>query len=199
MQVLSFILKEYAPYLAVLIIGILIGWRGCGDYQPVEIATIEKPIPKIEYVDRWKHDTTRFTRWITKHDTIIINDTTIDVRLDTLLKVDTLKIVETWLTEVVKYDSTLEFNDYNLRLQWNNYQNFTEDLTATLMPKDVANSNKLSILMFAKVGTRSNFKDEYYGNIGAGLLFEKKRFIFGADYGYSGQHNINGVVGYRLK
>ena len=197
MQIFSYILKEYVPYLAVLIIGILIGWRGCGDSQPAETVTIEKPVPKIEYVDRWKRDTTRFTKWIIERDTVVVSDTTIDVRLDTLLKVDTLKIVETWLTEVAKYDTTLNYKHGSINLSWQNYQNLSENLKVTLTQR--SNQRNFGAMIYAKGGIHADFKASYTPVIGVGLLFEKKRFIFGADYGYSGQHNINGVVGYRLR
>ena len=197
---MSFIFKEYGPYLIALIIGVLIGWQGCGDSQPTETVTIEKPEPKIEYVDRWKTDSVRFVIRESRTDTIrdTITNKVVDVRLDTLLKVDTLKIVEAWLTELNKYDTTLSFEYYTLRLKWQNYQNLSEKLSATLTPKKQM-SGGLHIMMYAKGGMRSDFKSIYTPVIGGGLLFEKKRFIFGADYGYSGQHNINGVVGYRLR
>lgn len=194
--ILSFILKEVGPYLLAFALGAVL-FNGCGESSPVvEKATI-KPESKIEYVDRWKHDTTRFTVWQEVHDTIYLHDSIIDIRLDTLLKVDTLKIVEAWLTEVAKYDTTLTFLSSDVRVKWQNYQNLTDSLQVTLTPRP--NINKLGVLMFARVGTVSDFKTQYKGLVGAGLLFEKKRLMFGAQYGYSGQHHVGGMVGYRLR
>ena len=189
------IIKEYGLYFIAFALGFILALRGCGDSEQPETIIVEKPVPTIEYVDRWKTDTVRFAQWTVKHDTVIVNDSIVSVRLDTVFEVDTLSIIETWLTELAKYDTTLNFKRGDIRIEWDNYQNRSEHLKVTLTPKP----QKLGIILLAKVGTRSNFKDEYHGNVGAGLLFEKNRLIFGADYGYSGQHTINGVVGYKLR
>jgi len=193
------ILKEYGPYLAAFTLGFILALRGCGDSEQPETIIVEKPIPTIERIE--VRDTVRFAYRDTRIDTIRDTVTKEIIRLntDTILTVDTLKIVEAWLTEVAKYDTTLDFENHTLDLKWQNYQNFTENLTATLMPKSTPNSKRLGILMYAKTGIRSDFKDQYAVVIGGGLLFERKRVVFGADYGYSGQHTINGVVGYKLR
>ncbi len=194
------ILSKVPTYVWTFIIGFVIALLidGCGTSEP-EIITVEKLVPKIEYVDRYKTDTVRFAQWTVKRDTVIVNDNTIDVRLDTLLKVDTLKIIDTWLTEIAKYDTTLEFSGGFVNVKWQNYQNLSEHLEVTLMPKKGVNLKRVGVLMYAKGGIRSDFKSIYTPVVGGGLLIERKNFIFGADYGYSGQHNINGVVGYRLR
>jgi len=192
------ILSKVPTYVWTFIIGFVIALLidGCGTSEP-EIITVEKLVPKIEYVDRYKTDTVRFAQWTVKRDTVIVNDTLVDVRLDTLFEVDTLKIIDTWLTEIAKYDSTLEFSGGFVNVKWQNYQNLSEKLEVTLLPKK--NGRRLGVMLLAKGGIRSDFKSIYTPVVGGGLLIERKNFIFGADYGYSGQHNINGVVGYRLR
>ena len=198
MQIFYSLLKNYGLYVLCFILGAVL-FNGCGGEVKTETITVEKPVPKIEYVDRWKTDTVRFVQRSTRIDTIrdTLTHEVIEVRLDTLLKVDTLEIVKAWLTELVKYDTTLNFKGGDIRLTWQNYQNLSENLTVTLSGQ--TEPNKLGIILYGKVGTMSNFKDKYYGNIGGGLLLTNKRFIIGADYGYSGQHNINAILGYRLR
>ena len=96
------LLKTYLPYLIAFLLGVIVAWKGCGDTSGKPVTTIiEKPVPTIEYVDRWKTDTVRFVtkEIVTVRDTItselIIN------RLDTFFVVDTVKIIETWLTEML--------------------------------------------------------------------------------------------------
>lgn len=195
MQVLS----KIPVWVWSLIIGIGLGLllRGC-EPEP-ETITIERPIPEI--IKTEVRDTVRFAIRDSRFDTIrdTITNEILDVRLDTLLKVDTLKIVDAWLTEVAKYDTTLGFSVGFVNVRWQNYQNLSEHLEVTLMPKKGLNHKRIGVLMFAKAGIQSDFKSIYKPTIGGGLLIERKSFIFGADYGYSGQHTINGVVGYRLR
>ena len=195
MQVLIPWVQKFLPYLLCVLIGFILAHQGCRP-EP-ETITIEKPVPTIEKIE--VRDTVRFGVRELRIDTIrdTVTNEIIRLNTDTILTVDTLKIVEAWLTEVAKYDTTLNFKNGDINLTWQNYQNLSENLQVTLIPK--SSTGKLGIMLLAKVGTRSNFKDEYHGNIGAGLLFEKKRFIFGAEYDYSGHHTVNGVVGYRLK
>jgi hypothetical protein len=95
------LIKEFVPYLLAFLLGLIVAWQGCG--EPETITTvIDRPVPTVEYVDRWRTDTVRFVskKVITQRDTIyqdrIVN------RLDTLFLVDTISIVEAWLTEVAK-------------------------------------------------------------------------------------------------
>ena len=198
MQIFLTLLKDYGLYILCFILGAVL-FNGCGDEVKTETITVEKPVPTIEYVDRWKTDTVRFVQRSTRIDTIrdTLTHEVIEVRLDTMLKVDTLEIVKAWLTELVKYDTTLNFKGGDIRLTWQNYQNLSENLSVTLSPKK--GGRPLGIILYGKVGTRSDFVSNYAGNVGGGLLFEKKRFIFGPDYSYNGQHNINAILGYRLR
>lgn len=196
MQILSKIPVWAWTFIIGFVIALLID--GCGETK-TETITVEKPTPKIEYVDRWKTDTLlRFAYRESRIDTIIdtLTHEVIEVRLDTLLKVDTLKIVETWLTELVKYDTTLTFDNDAVNIKWQNYQNLTENLQVTLLSQT---SKRLGLIMYAKAGINSDFNSIYKPVIGGGLLFDKKRFIFGPDYSYNGQHNINVILGYRLR
>jgi hypothetical protein len=52
------IIREYWPLIVAFVIGLLLGARGCEAPAP-ETITIEKPVPEIQYVDRWKTDTVR--------------------------------------------------------------------------------------------------------------------------------------------
>ena len=73
----------------------IVAWKGCGNTNGKPItAIIEKPIPTIEYVDRWKTDTVRFVsrQVVTVHDTI--HNTINTTYLDTLFLVDTISILE---------------------------------------------------------------------------------------------------------
>jgi hypothetical protein len=112
------------------LLGVIVAWQGCGSGE-IETVTIEKPVPKIQYVDRWKVDTVRFVRreLITRYDTIYYEK--IVTRLDTLLLIDTVSIVQAWLTEVANYDTTIS----DVRVKWSNYQNRTENLTVHLQKK----------------------------------------------------------------
>jgi hypothetical protein len=100
------LVKVYTPYILAFLLGVIVAWQGCGSGE-IETVTIEKPVPQIQYVDRWKVDTVRFVRreLITRYDTIYSEK--IVTRLDTLLLIDTVSIVQAWLTEVANYDTTI--------------------------------------------------------------------------------------------
>ena len=103
------LISQYLPYLIAFLLGVIVAWRGCGDTSGKPVTTIiEKPVPTVEYVDRWRTDTVRFVskEFVTVRDTI--TSEIIVRRLDTLFLVDTIKIVEAWLTEIAKYDTTIE-------------------------------------------------------------------------------------------
>lgn len=130
--------SQYLPYLIAFLLGVIVAWKGCGDTSGKPVTTIiENPVPTVEYVDRWRTDTVRFVskEFVTIRDTItseiIVN------RLDTLFLVDTVKIVEAWLTEIAKYDTTIEQKNASISLNWQNYQNRSENLKVTYTPKKV--------------------------------------------------------------
>ena len=173
--------------------GVIVAWKGCGDTSGKPVTTIiEKPIPTIEYVDRWRTDTVRFVskRVITRMDTIY-NDRIVN-RLDTLFLIDTVSIVEAWLTEVAKYDTTV--ND--IRLTWQNYQNRTENLNITVQEKVVG--AKFALGVHGLVGLQSDFKHSYTPLFGVGLQATVKKTYFSVNYGYNSQHFIGVGIGRNL-
>jgi len=185
------LIKTYLPYLLAFFLGVIIAWRGCGGTSGKPVTKIvEKLVPTIEYVDRWRTDTVRFVskEFVTVRDTItseiIVN------RLDTLFLVDTVKIVEAWLTEVAKYDTTL--ND--IQITWQNYQNRTENLKVTYTPKKVAGA-KFALGVHGNAGLISDFKSSYVPLMGVGIQATVKKTYFSADYGFNGQHYVGIRVG----
>jgi hypothetical protein len=65
------LIKEFVPYLLAFLLGLIVAWQGCG--EPETITTvIDRPVPTVEYVDRWRTDTVRFVskKVITQRDTI---------------------------------------------------------------------------------------------------------------------------------
>ena len=185
------LIKTYLPYLLAFLLGVIIAWRGCGDTSGKPVTKIvEKLVPTIEYVDRWRTDTVRFVskEFVTVRDTItseiIVN------RLDTLFLVDTVKIVEAWLTEIAKYDTTL--ND--IQITWQNYQNRTENLKVTYTPKKVAGA-KFALGVHGNAGLISDFKSSYVPLMGVGIQATVKKAYFSADYGFNGQHYVGIRVG----
>jgi len=184
------LIKTYLPYLLAFLLGVIIAWRGCGDTSGKPVTTIvERLVPTIEYVDRWRTDTVRFVskEFVTVRDTItseiIVN------RLDTLFLVDTVKIVEAWLTEIAKYDTTL--ND--IQITWQNYQNRSEKLKVTYTPKKA--SLKWALGIHGNVGLISDFKSSYVPLMGIGIQATVKKTYFSADYGFNGQHYVGIRVG----
>jgi hypothetical protein len=185
------LIKEFVPYLLAFLLGLIVAWQGCG--EPETITTvIDRPVPTVEYVDRWRTDTVRFVskKVITQRDTIY-NDRIVN-RLDTLFLVDTVSIVEAWLTEVAKYDTTV--ND--IRLTWQNYQNRTENLNITVQEKVVG--AKFALGVHGLVGLQSDFKHSYTPLFGVGLQATIKRTYFSVNYGYNSQHFIGVGIGRNL-
>ena len=176
------------------ILGVIVAWQGCNSEPQTLI--IEKPVPKIEYVDRWKVDTVRFVRkqLVTRYDTIYSEK--VVTRLDTLLLIDTVKIVEAWLSEVVQYDTTALVGGGALRLRWQNYQNLTENLRIDYSPK-VAGA-KFALGVHGNVGLLSDFSTRYTPLMGVGLQVTFKKTYISANYGFNGQHFIGVGVGRNL-
>ena len=182
------LIKEFVPYLLAFLLGLIVAWQGCG--EPETITTvIDRPVPTVDYVDRWRTDTVRFVskKVITQRDTIY-NDRIVN-RLDTLFLVDTISIVEAWLTEVAKYDTTV--ND--IRLTWQNYQNRTENLSITVQEKVVG--AKFALGVHGLVGLQSDFKHSYTPLFGVGLQATIKKTYFSVNYGYNSQHFIGVGIG----
>jgi PBP1b-binding outer membrane lipoprotein LpoB len=188
------IAKEYLPYLLAFLLGVLVAWKGCGNTGEDSITNIIKaPVPTIEYVDRWRTDTVRFVsrEFVTVRDTI--TSETIVNRLDTLFLIDTVSIVEAWLTELVKYDTAVTLNGVNVALKWQNYQNLSEQLSITVQEKVVG--AKFALGIHANVGILSNFKDSHIPLMGVGLQATINKGYYGIDYGFNGDHYVGLKVG----
>lgn len=189
------LIKTYLPYLLAFLLGVIIAWRGCGGTSGKPVTTIiEKPVPTIEYVDRWRTDTVRFVskEFVTIRDTItselIVN------RLDTLFLVDTVKIVEAWLTEIAKYDTTIDQKNASIQLNWQNYQNRSENLKVAYTPKKVVGA-KFALGVHGNAGLISDFRTSYVPLMGLGIQATVKKTYFSADYGFNGQHYVGIRVG----
>lgn len=181
------LIKVYTPYLLAFLLGVIVAWQGCNSEAKTITKVVERPVPTIEYVDRWRTDTVRFVskQLVTRTDTIYSEK--IVTRLDTLLLVDTLKIVETWLSEVANYDTTV--ND--IHLKWSNYQNRTENLTVQYKRKE----QKFSFGVHGLVGLQSDFVESYTPLFAVGLQATVKKTYFSANYGYNGQHFVGVGIG----
>ena len=188
------LISQYLPYLIAFLLGVIVAWKGCGDTSGKPVTTIiEKPVPVIEYVDRWKEKPVRYVskEFVTVRDTItseiIVN------RLDTLFLVDTVSIVEAWLTEIAKYDTTIEQEVATLALSWENYQNRSENLKITYTPNKVP--LKWALGVHANAGLLSDFKASYVPLMGIGVQATVKKTYFSVDYGFNGQHYVGFRVG----
>ena len=188
------LISQYLPYLIAFILGVIVAWKGCGDTSGKPVTTIiEKPVPTVEYVDRWRTDTVRFVskEFVTVRDTI--TSEIIVKRLDTLFLVDTVKIVEAWLTEIAKYDTMIEKESATLALSWQNYQNRSENLKVTYTPKKVP--LKWALGVHGNAGLISDFKTSYVPLMGLGVQATVKKTYFSVDYGFNGQHYVGVRVG----
>jgi len=184
------LVKEFLPYILAFLLGLIVAWQGCNSEAKTITKVVERPVPTIEYVDRWRTDTVRFVskELVTRYDTIYSDK--IVIRLDTMLLIDTFKIVETWLTEVANYDTTV--ND--IRLTWSNYQNRTENLKVELRKKPLG----WALGVHGLVGLQSDFVENYKPLFGVGLQATIKRTYISANYGFNGQHFIGVGVGRNL-
>jgi hypothetical protein len=181
------LVKEFLPYILAFLLGLIVAWQGCNSEVKTITKVVERPVPTIEYVDRWRTDTVRFVskELVTSYDTIYSDK--IVIRLDTMLLIDTFKIVETWLTEVANYDTTV--ND--IRLTWSNYQNRTENLKVELRKKPLG----WALGVHGLVGLQSDFVENYKPLFGVGLQATVKKTYISANYGFNGQHFIGVGVG----
>ena len=189
-DIVKHLLSTFLPYVLAFLLGVIVAWKGCGDTSGKPITTvIEKPVPTIEYVERWRYDTLRFVHWRTVHDTV--HDIEYINIYDSVLVIDTVKIIDSWLTEVTKYDTTAL--DGQLRLRWQNYQNLTENLTIDYTPKKA--SLKWALGVHGNAGLISDFKSSYIPLMGLGVQATVRRSYFSVDYGFNGQHYVGFRVG----
>ena len=193
MSAITLLIKEYWPLIAAFAVGIVLGSRGCGTPAP-ETITIEKPVPEVQYVDRWKTDTVRHvSREVSvRFDTITLER--IERVLDTLLLIDTVSIVQIWLSEQLNYDTVARFKESEVRISWSNYQNRSENLKISLQSP----AERLRFGAYARGGVQTDFKGVTSPAVGGGLMLFRRKFMFGIDYGYSTNHQITGLLGYHL-
>jgi len=191
-DIVKHLLSTFLPYVLAFLLGVIVAWKGCGDTSGKPITTIiEKPVPTIEYVERWKYDTLRFVEWRTVHDTV--HDIEYINIYDSVLVIDTVKIIDSWLTEVTKYDTTATLKNVDIRLRWQNYQNITENLVIDYLPKKVP--LKWALGVHANAGLISDFKSNYIPLMGLGVQATVRRSYFSVDYGFNGQHYVGFRVG----
>lgn len=177
--------------MVAFLLGVIVASKGC-ESEPI-VRTIEKPIPTIEYVDRWKTDTVRFVRRQVINTTDTIYREKVVSRSDTLFLVDTVKIVDAWLTEVAKYDTAIDEKCFYARLTWDNYQNRTENLTLNFQTKQ--QPQRWALGVHGLVGLESDFVENYKPLFGVGLQATVKRTYFSVNYGYNSQHFIGVGIG----
>ena len=174
----------------------IVAWKGCGDTSGKPVTTIiEKPVPTVEYVDRWQTDTVRFAQWKTVYDTV--HDTVHDIEYvniyDSVFVIDTVSIIEAWLTEVAKYDTTIDNKSASINLTWQNYQNRSEKLSVVYTPKKVPLTWSLGVHGIAAL--QSDFNTSYKPLFGLGIHSSIKKTYISAGYGYNGDHFISIGVG----
>ena len=188
------LIKAYLPYLLSFLLGVIVAWKGCGGGGKVvtETVEVETPVYVTEYVDKWKTDTVRYvdTRIVNVYDTITNNILTVD----TIYNVDTISIVEAWLTEVNKYDTLISFTDASVSLKWQNYQNRSEGLFVSYALKKKPRPS-YSLGFHGNIGLNTDFKGFYAPLFGIGANVRVNRIYFGPDYGYNGDHYLNLRVG----
>ena len=188
------LIKSYLPYLLSFLLGVIVAWKGCGGGGKVVTETVEvkTPVYVTEYVDKWKTDTVRYvdTRIVNVYDTITNNILTVD----TIYNVDTVSIVEAWLTEVNKYDTLISFENASVSLKWQNYQNRSEELFVSYSFKKKSQPS-YSLGFHGNIGLNTDFKGFYAPVFGIGANVRVNRIYFGPDYGYNGNHYLNLRVG----
>jgi len=164
------VIKTILPYLVCFLMGVLLAWKGCGDSSGKTVTQtieVEKPVYITKYVDRWKTDTVRFvdTRIVTVYDTI----TNEVIYRDIVFNVDTVSIVEAWLTEVNLYDTLVVFdNKSSVNLKWQNYQNVSEGLFVSYSYRKSVPTT-LSLGIHANAGLLTDFDKSYTPLFGVGL------------------------------
>ena len=190
------LIKTYLPYLLAFLLGVILAWKGCGGVKgEKETVYVEKPIPTIEYVDRWKTDTVRFVKTVVKQDTVreTVSNNILKYVVDTVLVVDTVRIVDTWLSEVAKYDTTVTQKNTIISLKWQNYQNRTENMIIDYTPPK--ERGKFSLGIHGNAGLMSDFNTSYVPLMGLGVQATVKKTYFSVDYGFNGQHYVGFRVG----
>jgi len=194
-ELLIHLFKSVWPYLVTFLLGVLVAWQGCGTGAKVitETIEIEKPIYRTEYVDRWKTDTVRFVERITVTDTI--TNTIIQER--EVLIIDTVQIIQAWLSEVNCYDTTITLADGKLKASWQNYQNLSEKAAFTYT-SNVQKAPMYGIGFHASVEAQTDFSENVTPLLGIGVHGDIQKLYLTANYKFNGDHFVGVTVGRKL-
>lgn len=194
-QLLISLFRSVWPYMVTFLLGVLVAWQGCGTGTTTitETVEIEKPVYRTEYVDRWKTDTVRFVQRITVTDTV--TNTIIQER--EVLLIDTVQIIEAWLTEVNRYDTTITLADGKLQATWFNYQNLTEEAAFTYT-SEVKKATSYGVGIHASIEAQTDFSENVAPLFGVGLHGDIKKMYITTNYKYNGEHFIGVTIGRKL-
>lgn len=200
------ILSTTLPYLIAFLLGVIVAWKGCGDGANkvvTEVVTIEKPIP-VEVTKETPTKDGRFVQPIPvnkpkgvfsiSNDPETIIHTNTPFASDFYIKVDTNAIIDAWLSERVHYDTSIELTSATVRMMWSNYQNLSENLVISYLPKKVAGAN-FALGIHGNAGLISDFESTYVPLMGLGVQATVKKSYFSVDYGFNGDHYVGFRVG----
>ena len=181
--------------MVTFLLGVIVAWQGCGTGTRTitETIEIEKPVYRTEYVDRWKTDTVRFVERVTITDTI--TNTIIQER--EILKIDTVQIIEAWLTEVNRYDTTITLADGSLQATWFNYQNITEEAAFTYT-SNVQKAPMYGVGIHASIEAQTDFIENVKPLFGVGIHGDIRKLYITANYKFNGDHYVGVTVGRKL-
>ncbi len=194
-QLLISLFKSVWPYMVTFLLGVLVAWQGCGTKTTTitETVEIDKPVYRTEYVDRWRTDTVRFVQRITVTDTV--TNTIIQER--EVLMIDTVRIIEAWLTEVNRYDTTITLADGKLQATWFNYQNLTEEAAFTYT-SEVKKATSYGVGIHASIEAQTDFSENVVPLFGVGLHGDIKKMYITTNYKYNGDHYVGVTIGRKL-
>jgi len=194
-QLLISLFKSVWPYMVTFLLGVLVAWQGCGTKTTTitETVEIDKPVYRTEYVDRWRTDTVRFVQRVTVTDTV--TKTIIQER--EVLLIDTVQIIEAWLTEVNRYDTTITLADGKLQATWFNYQNLTEEAAFTYT-SEVKKATSYGVGIHASIEAQTDFIENVTPLFGVGIHGDIKKMYITTNYKYNGNHYVGITIGRKL-
>jgi hypothetical protein len=193
--------------ILVLAAGCAVPWllRGCGSDAPAPAVktvyvhdstevVVEVPVVKTvtRYVDRWKTDT--LVRYVSITDTVV--------------RVDTLAIVQAWLEEEAQHELFHRDSDLEATMNLTVYQNMVTGMQLTyklLRPTEVHTYlyDRFQFHTIGTIGITSNFDREFLPQLGAGGLMEFKSgtgagAIYQHTIGADMPHNVQLVITQRV-
>lgn len=200
------ILNTTLPYLIAFLLGVIVAWKGCGEGTTegtTKVVTIDKPIP-VEVTKETPTKDGRFVQPIPVNkpkgvfsmsndpEAIIHTNTPYASNFD--IRIDTSAIIDAWLSERVHYDTSIEFTSATVRMMWSNYQNVSENLVISYLPKRVVRAN-FALGIHGNAGLISDFESTYVPLMGLGVQATVKKSYFSVDYGFNGDHYVGFRVG----